>query len=193
MFNATDYWKDMPAYKDAVRVIRELHDLYRFRIMIFTYRPWPNPAAYEGSMSTAQWTTRNPLTWGATHTPTTGRGYVARIWNGWLEVSRRTAMTSITKDWLRRHGFVYDKLVVERGNIYVADVRSHGHNRFRFAEVKELRIFVEDDLSKARKLADICDIVYLIDQPYNQTTDLPNNIVRVKNWTGIKQHIRSNL
>ena len=52
---------------------------------------------------------------------------------------------------------------------------------------------MEDDLAKARKLADICDIVYLIDQPYNQTLALPNNIVRVKNWTGIKQHIIDNL
>ena len=45
----------------------------------------------------------------------------------------------------------------------------------------------------ARKLADICEFVYLIDQPYNQASDIPNNIVRVNNWTGIKQHIRDNL
>jgi uncharacterized HAD superfamily protein len=193
VFNSTTYWKQMPAYADAARVVRELHDLYRFRIMIFTYRPWPNPAAYQGTIPKDQWTTRHPCTWLATHTPAAGFGIRPRWWNRLLELSRRSAMTRITKEWLRRQGFVYDTLVVERGNIYVADVRSHGHNRFRFAEREDLRIFVDDDLAKARELADICDIVYLIDQPYNQATDLPNNIVRVKNWTGIKQHIRNNL
>jgi len=42
-------------------------------------------------------------------------------------------------------------------------------------------------------IADICEFVYLIDQPYNQASDICNNIVRVNNWTGIKQQIRDNL
>src|SRR5947208_832963 len=67
----------------------------------------------------------------------------ARWWNGLLERSRRTAMTRITEEWLRENDFVYDSLVVERGYIHVADARSHGHNRFRYAQRKDIRIFVE--------------------------------------------------
>ncbi len=192
VFNTPSYWTEMPAYADAARVVRELRDAYRFRIMIFTYRPWPNPAAYSGT-TPHDWKTRDPRTRFATHTPDHGVGLRATLRNWVLEISRRTAMTAITRRWLRRQGFVWDTLIVERGNVYVADVRSHGHNRFRFAERKEIRIFVEDDLAKARKLADICDIVYLISHPYNQAGALPNNIIRVKDWTEIKQHIRNNL
>jgi hypothetical protein len=35
VFNATAYWNDMPAYKGTARAIRELHDLYLFRIPPF--------------------------------------------------------------------------------------------------------------------------------------------------------------
>lgn len=195
VFNTTTYWTTMPCYKDAPGVLRELKDAYRFHINIFTYRPWPNPAAYPDTMPGANhaWLTKNPLTWAATLRPHVGPGHLGRLWNRFLEWSRRTAMTNITKRWLGQHGIVHDHLVVERGNVYVADPRSHGRNRFRIAEHEDIRVFVEDDLGKARKLADICDVVYLIDHPYNQTNLLPNNIIRVKDWIEIKQHIRNNL
>jgi len=89
---------------------------------------------------------------------------------------------------------MYDRLIVERGNVYVADPRAKGSNRFRIAERKEIRIFIEDDLDKARKLASICEVVYLFDQPYNRCDRggeaIPNNIIRVSSWEEIRRSIR---
>jgi uncharacterized HAD superfamily protein len=93
-----------------------------------------------------------------------------------------------------KHGIGYDKLVVETGNVH-----SPGRhllrrmNRFSMSESYEIRLFVEDDLFKALKLANICEVVFLIDQPYNHTTDLPRNVIRVRDWKAIYEYIRQQL
>ena len=51
-----------------------------------------------------------------------------------------------------------------------------------------ISFFIEDELEKAKKLAQICDIVFLFDQPYNQE-DLPDNIIRVSSWEQLYQEL----
>lgn len=51
-----------------------------------------------------------------------------------------------------------------------------------------ISFFVEDETEKAKKLAQICDIVFLIDQPYNQE-ELPENIIRVTSWERLYQEL----
>ena len=66
-------------------------------------------------------------------------------------------------------------------------------NRFLFAKRYELRAFVEDDLSKAKKLSNICQVVFLIDHPYNQCdpATMPANLIRVKSWHDIWRFMKT--
>ena len=49
---------------------------------------------------------------------------------------------------------------------------------------------MEDDPEKAIKLAYICDVVFLIDQPYNKNESFPNNVVRVNSWDDLYHKIK---
>ncbi len=97
----------------------------------------------------------------------------------------------------------YDSLLVERGNENIMYSRGRFKNRFNYTKKKQIRFFVEDDWIKASKLAYICDVVFLIDHPYNQPrrlyptqhTDeavigrIPENVIRVRSWVELKKAI----
>src|SRR5262249_37411324 len=100
---------------------------------------------------------------------------------------------ALTAKWLYINGIGYDKLVVERGNVHTAGPKLLSRNRFAFSERREIRIFVEDDLFKAIKLSNICEVVFLIDHPYNQAAALPRNVVRVNGWKCVYEYIRQYL
>ena len=65
-------------------------------------------------------------------------------------------------------------------------------NRFNIARKKKMRFFVEDDAEKAAKLAFICDVVFLLEQPYNREPAfiIPNNVIRCETWDEIYGHVR---
>lgn len=211
VFNRVAYWRDMPVagapVGAAARICRELREAYHFRVMIFTHRPWPNPTTYaQASASHAGWSDQQKAEkirsfqseWGAVARFSDKRPYGdagtlwERVWNRFLERRRNTGMTALTGEWLTTNGFTYDRLVVERGNVHVADPAARFKNRFQIARHSEMRLFVEDDAVKAAKLANVCDVVYLLWQPYNATATLPANVVRVDSWNAIKSHIRDN-
>ena len=96
----------------------------------------------------------------------------------------------ITKAWLEENNIEFDTLMVEMGSEEVADPAAHLHNRFYASRLKRIKYFIEDDLIKAEKLAYICDLVFLIDQPYNQKSVLPGNVIRVKDWNEILLQMR---
>jgi len=108
---------------------------------------------------------------------------------------RARLILTTTRKWLSLHGFVFDRLIVEKGNTDTPDPRFLTRNRFIISKSRNIRIFVEDDLAKAKRLADICEVVFLIDHPYNQLDGggLPKNIRRVKSWQEIYQFFRSAL
>jgi len=111
----------------------------------------------------------------------------------------------ITKLWLYEHNIKFDYLLVEQGNESVADPMGNFNNRFHVGKTRMMRYFVEDDLEKAVKMAYICDVVFLLDQPYNNSQPcndcaenchrlfpiIPGNVVRVNSWSEIYRHIRS--
>ena len=101
----------------------------------------------------------------------------------------------MTRRWLAQHGIPHDRLYIEKGNVHTTDPRLLVWNRFTVSERKEIRLFVEDDLFKAKKLAAICEIVFLFDQPYNKAGEgeLPNNVVRVGSWYEVYQYVRQNV
>ena len=98
-------------------------------------------------------------------------------------------MSKITRRWLGRHAFKYDKLIVERGNTNTVDPVLLTRNRFLISKEKMIRAFVEDDFDKAKKLADICEVVFLMDHPYNQGT-VPMNVIRVQSWQEVYDFLR---
>jgi uncharacterized HAD superfamily protein len=112
----------------------------------------------------------------------------------WAQIKIGIApMEQITKTWLRYNGFEYDKLIIEKASDTVADPQVHFVNRFYIARRKRIRFFVEDDLEKATKLAHICDVILLFDQPYNQNPErrqLPANMIRVKSWDEVFRQMR---
>jgi len=85
-------------------------------------------------------------------------------------------------------------LTIERGREDVTDPQGHTKNRFYISRKKKIRFFVEDDPEKASKLGYLCDIVFLLDQPYNKDVDysFPNNVIRVKTWDEIYRQVRKN-
>ena len=172
IFNHPRYWREMPAEEQARDMLGRLKNVFRFRIFIFTHRPWPHPTTF----------------------PQGKEAEYRSLWEGESQAwqSGSVAIKRITRDWLYQHGMPYDRLVVEAGNIHTTEPRLLVRNRFVISERKRIRVFVEDDLFKAKKLAHICELVFLLDQPYNQCeeSDLPNNVIRVESWRGIYEYIR---
>jgi hypothetical protein len=96
----------------------------------------------------------------------------------------------VTKCWLQKNGIEYNGLTIERGSEDVVDPQGHFKNRFYISRKKKIRFFVEDDPEKACKLAYICDIVFLIDHPYNKDEIFPSNVIRIKSWDDAYRQIR---
>ena len=188
VFNDPKYWINMPVVDGAEDNLKRIRNAFNLKIFIFTHRPWPITADM------------NPQE----------KGLCIQVWKEKvLEFSRQVReravrsavviplkirfrpMEEITKLWLRQYGITYDRLVIEKASADISDPQTNFKNRFHICRKKNIRFFVEDDLIKAVKLAYICDVVFLFDQPYNQNGRiLPSNIVRVKSWDEIYKEIR---
>jgi uncharacterized HAD superfamily protein len=188
VFNQPLYWNGLPPLEGAAETLRKLKRTLGFKIYIFTYRPFPEPAQYpptERERYAQLWNYQqlwNPIGFN-----------LIRAVNRYRDPLRFGIIMTLTKNWLLRHGFEFDKLYIEAGNVHTTDQRVKVRNRFTISVRKEIRIFVEDDLSKARKLANICEVVFLIDHPYNQAKALPKNMIRVHSWREIYEFIRQEL
>jgi len=219
VFNDPRYWTEMPPMDDAVNNLARIRNL-NMKIHIFSHRAWPNTSGMkEGDRKTIheQWSNKALALNREIYGDRSLRFVLnqLRLWIGipedkivriaWFRVDEhlvswvrwvRTKLGShpidqFTKCWLRLHNFDCDELTIEQGNEDVADPQGHFHNRFYIARQKKLRFFVEDDLEKAIKLAYICDIVFLLDQPYNQSrNEIPSNIIPVKSWDEIYREVR---
>jgi len=191
VFNNPVYWTSMNVDKDASETIRKLKNIFKFKIYIFTYRPWPDVqtkielSKYKKSFLSL-----------VEHLPLRDR--LLR----YINISKTDPLKQITKEWLKKHSFIYDRLIFEKGNDYSSDSRINFYSRFYFSKKKRIRFFVEDDLEKAEKLSYICDVVFLFSQPYNKPNEqlppeinvrrkhLPANVIRVNSWNDIYKQIR---
>lgn len=187
VFHAPAFWTEMPIASGAARRIRELKNVLGFKIHIFTYRPWPNLS------------TLRPTEYGQWARLVIGRWWPARFvrltkWLLGLRLPNKWAIRQLTRRWLKKNGIPFNRLKVEMGNTYLADPSIRARNRFQLAQRRRIRIFVDDDPSKVRKLANICDLVFLFDQPYNRDMgELPPNVERVRNWDALYRFIRDSL
>jgi uncharacterized HAD superfamily protein len=190
IFNWPPYWHDMPVVDPNVgRTIRRIRNALGYQVWIFTLRGYPEARSIPQSKSPDYW-----QEW-AKHSFLGCTGVVRAL--DWLEravpwLLRGRLIHSITRRWLKKYDIEYNKLVIERGHTNRLDPLLHTRNRFLIARNRKMRAFVEDDLIKARKLAGICEVVFLMDQPYNQceSGSLPSNVIRVKSWQEVYSHLR---
>lgn len=97
-----------------------------------------------------------------------------------------------TKTWLKNKEISFNKIKFEKGN-YDRPVSVFGakyKTRYYYAKKFKIRYFVEDNLRNAEKLSHICDYVFLIDHPYNESDSLPYNVIRVTKWEEIVEWIK---
>jgi len=191
VFNDPKYWTNMHVIEDAADTIRKLSNIFRLKIHIFTYRPWPDAKTTEDISKYKEEFLKQ-----CGHLPLKDK-----LWK-LINKSKTDPLRQITKEWLEKHNFLCRKLIFEKGNDYSSDPRGKFRNRFYLATKKKIRFFVEDDLEKAVKLSYICDVVFLFSHPYNEPDEnlpidinklrenFPSNIIKVKNWTEIYQQIK---
>lgn len=191
VFNDPKYWQMMPPVMEAADIIKSLKNIFRIKIFLFTWRPWPDSDEKRELRHLNKRFIKccNSLS------------IIKKILLN-LFPNKKYPIRCITKEWLKRNNFLYDKIYFENGNDNSSDPKVHIKNRFFLARKKKIRFFVEDDIEKAIKLSFICDIVFLLNHPYNSPnselsdeintfrSSTPHNIVRVNNWIEIYQLIR---
>lgn len=126
-------------------------------------------------------------------------GYKIMIftWRAWGDKKQEFCDTpfkikKITKMWLDQNDIPYDSITFEKGN-YCLPIKlgeAKYLNRFYISKQKRIKYFVEDEYLKALKLSQVCKYVFLVDQPYNRNVYLPYNLIRVKGWKDIYDHIK---
>ncbi|MGO9454366.1 MAG: hypothetical protein ACLQDV_25455 [Candidatus Binataceae bacterium] len=196
VFNWPSYWVEMPPMESAPEILKKIRNQLGFKIWIFTHRGWPTPDRYPTGKEDEYATAWNRVWWKS-------RLYLAgpvRRFEKWCaerripEIVGSRPIRALTKQWLVLQKVRYDRLIVERGNTDTRDPRFNTRNRFIVSARKHIRAFVEDDLNKAKRLCDLCEVVFLIDQPYNQFEPAfipPKNLIRVKQWSEIRDRLRT--
>jgi len=195
VFNWPGYWVDMPTIQaDVGSFVTKMRNSLGYRVWIFSRRGWPQDLRFPTGVEGEYWCAWINASWWSLFQRFQ---FIHRL-DAWLDrlhlpvIARGRAISAITARWLSKHRIPYDKLVIERANTDTKDLRTLKANRFAIAKKRHFRAFVEDDLPNARRLADTCEIVFLIDQPYNrcEAEALPGNVLRVNSWNDIYRTMR---
>lgn len=208
VFHDPEYWSGMPAIPEVATHLRRIRNSFHLKAILFTHRPWPDIKRGDNGYKDmrAQWLK-------AAHSSLC-KLFVEQVesW-GWrlellwmmvtLHVGWKSPLEVITKVWLAANGLTHDGLTVEKGGDKIPYPRGKFKNRFNLSKKCGFRFFVEDDWEKAVRLAHTCDVVFLLDQPYNTSSVmrrdsgedskpsvLPGNVLRVYSWQEIVQFLR---
>jgi len=191
----------MPAEDNIQTVLKKLKNIFKFKLFIFTYRPWPVISNLESDDYSCLLNT-----WEKSlkeyELSCIGDSKIIFFLNKYIIIKNfilniidfrsNKMINRITKLWLKSNGAIYNKLIIEKGNEHVTDLRGNFKNRFIISRKARIKYFIEDDLEKAIKLSFICDFVFLIKHPYNKpNTTIPKNIIIVTSWNDIYRSIRS--
>lgn len=201
ILNDPTYWLDMPPMAGAADAIKSIKNALLLPVHIFTHRPWPDVTSADANAEFRQ-------AWRAAASEMLLRANAkacVRLWVYLIVMFKfQASIRYVTKYWLHKHGIPFDSLLVERGNENIVYSRGRYENRFNYAKRRRIRFFVEDDWEKALKLSYICDVVFLIDHPYNRAAAddsskhaqgvvigrLPANVIRVTSWVELKKIVR---
>lgn len=191
VFATREYWETIPVRENANIRINEIHRSFGYKIVLFTYRDWPQylPGKEEEMKKFIQSKGLHPL----------DKNDIKLVTRKWLndnlhftEKKWYDFFGQKIKCWLDEH-IGERALVYEKGNPYVSDSRlSKTINRFHGTKRYRLRFFIEDHPENAIKLSNYCEYVFLFDEPYNQAEayDFPKNVLRVYNWNDIYRHLK---
>ena len=203
IFHDPEYWVKMPPDPDASHYLASLRNM-GLRINLVSNRPWPRPAGAspEDDSATQLKNAWRKAAWAAMKSvPLRARASLM------VRLSLRFArpIEVFTKCWLHQWAIPYDELLIEQGWSRFGPL-SHSAvaNRFQLARKLCLRFFVEDDWENATRLAFICDIVFLMQHPYNSDLGtkrdptgkgpflepLPDNVIVVRSWKEIYENLR---
>ena len=124
-------------------------------------------------------------------TPAERREIASHGWVDWHAEPMDGALQGLEQ--LQQMG-LYTILVTARDNVALTLLWAESWDiRFPFIFSKELErlsilrelapfFFAEDYLEIACLAAEFVPVVFLMDQPYNQSADLPSNVIRVRGW-----------
>jgi len=90
----------------------------------------------------------------------------------WIVTGRPSNLQGLTETWLRHRNISYDRIIFDR----VMNKMLVG---------PEFDVFVEDFLEGALVIAEAGVFTLLFNQPWNQSSNLPENCRRVYNWSAI--------
>ena len=96
----------------------------------------------------------------------------------WLVTGRPTSIRSLTLSWLRENNIKYDHIVFDSD-------KTAG----KLLMERDCDVFVEDQLEVASVIAEAGIFTILLDQPWNQTSILPKNCIRIYDWNAIVMQI----
>jgi hypothetical protein len=194
VFNDPEYWIDMPKIDNAIDILNKIKNIFHLKVFIFTYRDWPQLENEEDNIKN---------NWEKTIYSYYNRlglnNMIKRIDILDFYIFKKN-IDKITRLWLFENGIKFPrsfkksnndvKLIIEKGNEEIKGPRQIFKNRFYESSKNNIKFFVEEDLRKAIKLSYICDFIFLLDHPYNQERNLPNNVFRIKSWEEIYRKIR---
>jgi len=168
VFCNSDYWEKMPPIEDACEYIKEIKNSLGMKVHIFTWRPWDK---IENSQSNKR---------------------KKKLFNITKKYYRKNKINKITKQWLKNNNISFDKISIEKGDLFFPAKRKIAKykNRYYICKKKRIMFFVEDNLENALKLSEICRYVFLYNQPYNQCESLPQSIIRVHSWEQIYDKVK---
>jgi len=199
VFNDPRYWVEMPLEDDSSKNMKKLRNIFKLKVFIFTYRGWPDVKQFSNEEKIevlSNWRT-TLVDYEKCVSTTLSKSAMGLNYHKLRNRFRKNKniINRITKLWLENNNIEYNRLIIEKGNENTTDPRGLFYNRFNFSRKKRIKYFVEDDLEKAIKLAFLCDIVFLMDHPYNKfeafsDMTIPPNIIRVKSWNDIYRNIR---
>ena len=126
-------------------------------------------------------------------------GYKIRIFTcrDWRPTDNRSKPYNIKRNtikWLKMNGIPAKRVCFEKGSFEspISINTALYKNRFFISAAKKIEFFVEDEPIKARRLANTCRYVFLMDQSYNQVEKdyFPYNVIRVTGWEEVYKHIK---
>ncbi len=186
VFNDPEYWTKMPMMDGVDDILKKMRNQLKLKVFIFTHRDWPD-------IKKLDWKAKKSIisSWKKSlvriNEETVGKW--SFLFRPYL-LPQRKYIEQITRLWLRGNNIKHNKLIVEKGNEDIEGPRRDNKNRFYIGRKKKIKFFVEDDLLKARKLAYICDYVFLLSHPYNINGYIPKNVIRVDSWKEIYKWIK---
>jgi len=100
--------------------------------------------------------------------------------------SRPNTFEKKTREWINHH---FPGIFSEIYFLYNEDIREkRNKTKGEICEKLKVDVFIEDSLVYAEGCANKGIKVLLLDCPWNQSEELPENVVRIKDWNEVLNH-----